>query len=532
MRAKWMLLTKLQLTGLLGINRARKSQDPRARRKAAGGLAAFIVVGIVLLLYVALFAIGMCAAGLTKQVPAVAVALASAITFFFSLMQGCSVLFAVKDYDMLMSLPVSKRTVVASRMLCSYLINLLFCAGVMVPVAVIFFIFDGFSFVNLLVILAAAACTPLLPVVVATALSTLITAATAGFRFKNLLQSIVGILFIVLIMIGSFSFSFSMNTDPAAGVTVIADVLTKYVYPPALLVNMTIAGEAFWGIFAFIGISLAAGGAFVAAVSPFYTKINSALFNHGARVGYKKSDVKRTSAFGALCKREWKRLFSSSAYLLNGVSGTVLLILAGIALLFVDVRTVMDALLAEAATEAPEVAEALQNCLPYMATGLAVLFIGMSCPSASALSMEGKSRGILFSMPVSARTIFFAKALPTFVLNLAGGAFVSVVFCAKIGAAWDGWLALLGTCLVFSAFTAIGGIWLNYKNPKYEWTTEQEVVKNSMPVWLAVLGSFVLGFAVLFLSVFGWYAVAAFNAVCIVLCAAMIAYFGKVRLYV
>ena len=161
-----------------------------------------------------------------------------------------------------------------------------------------------------------------------------------------------------------------------------------------------------------------------------------------------------------------------------------------------------------------------------------MLFIGMSCPSASALSMEGKSRGILFSMPVSARTIFFAKALPTFALNFAGGVFVSIVFCAKIGAAWDGWLALLGTCLVFSAFTAIGGIWLNYKNPKYEWTTEQEVVKNSMPVLLAVLGSFVLGFALLFLSAFGWYAVAALNAVCIVLCAAMVAYFGKVRLYV
>ena len=527
-----MLLTKLQLTGLLGINRARHSTDPRTRRKAAGGIAAFVIVGALLLLYIAVFALGLCSMGLTKQAPGTAIALASVITFFFSLLQGHSVLFAVKDYDMLLSLPVSKASVVGSRMLCAYLVNLLFCVGVMLPVSVIFFIFDGFSAANLAVILAATLCAPLLPVVVATALSTLITAATAGFRFKNLLQSIVGILFIVLIMIGSFSFSFSMNTDPAAGVTVIADVLTKYIYPPALLVNMTVTGEALWGIFAFIGISLAAGGAFVAAVSPFYSKINSALFNHGARVGYKKGDVKRASAFAALCKREWKRLFSSSAYLLNGVSGTVLLILAGIALLFVDVRTVIDALLAEAATEAPEVAEVLQRCLPYMAAGLAVLFIGMSCPSASALSMEGKSRGILFSMPVSARTIFFAKALPTFALNFAGGAFVSVVFCAKIGAAWDGWLALLGTCLVFSAFTAIGGIWLNYKNPKYEWTTEQEVVKNSMPVLLAVLGSFVLGFAVMFLSVFGWYAVAAFDAVCIVLCAAMIAYFGKVRLYV
>ncbi len=532
MRAKWMLLTKLQLTGLLGINRARHSTDPRTRRKAAGGIAAFVIVGALLLLYIAVFALGLCSMGLTKQAPGTAIALASAITFFFSLMQGCSVLFAVKDYDMLMSLPVSKRTVVASRMLCSYLVNLLFCAGVMVPVAVIFFIFDGFSFLNLLVILAAAVCAPLLPVVVATALSTLITAATAGFRFKNLLQSIFGILFIALIMIASFSFSFSMNTDPAAGMAAIADLFAKYVYPPAALIHATVAGGAVWGIFAFAGISLAAAALFIAVVSPFYSKINSALCSHGARVGYKKGDVKRASAFAALCKREWKRLFSSSAYLLNGVSGTVLLILAGIALLFVDVRTVMDALLAEASTEAPEVAEVLQNCLPYMAAGLAVLFIGMSCPSASALSMEGKSRGILFSMPVSARTIFFAKALPTFVLNFAGGTFVSVVFCAKIGAAWDGWLALLGTCLVFSAFTALGGIWLNHKNPKYEWTTEQEVVKNSMPVYLAVLGSFVLGFAVIFLSVFGWYAVAAFDAVCIVLCVAIIAYFGKVRLYV
>ena len=224
-----MLLTKLQLTGLLGINRARHSTDPRTRRKAAGGIAAFVIVGALLLLYIAVFALGLCSMGLTKQAPGTAIALASVITFFFSLLQGHSVLFAVKDYDMLLSLPVSKASVVGSRMLCAYLVNLLFCVGVMLPVSVIFFIFDGFSAANLAVILAATLCAPLLPVVVATALSTLITAATARLRFKNLLQSIVGILFIVLIMIGSFSFSFSMNTDPAAGVTVIADVLTKYI---------------------------------------------------------------------------------------------------------------------------------------------------------------------------------------------------------------------------------------------------------------------------------------------------------------
>lgn len=527
-----MLLTKIQLMGLTGINRTRKTDDPRAKRKAAGGIVAFVIIGVLLLFYVALFALGMCFMDLTKQVPAAAIALTAVITFFFSLMQGCSVLFAVKDYDTVMSMPVSKRAVVGSRMLCSYLINLLFCVGVMLPVSVIFFIFDGFSVANLAWIVIATLCAPLLPVVVATALSTLITALTAGFRFKNLLQSVLGIALIALIMIGSFSLSFSMNSDPTAGLTAITDVLLRYVYPPAQLVYMTMAGRAIWGIFAFIGISLAAGAAFVAVVAPFYTKINSALLSHGARVAYKKGDVKTSSAFAALCRKEWKRLFSSSSYLMNGVSGTVLLLIAGIALLFVDIRSFIDLLIAESETEAPALLTVFRQYLPYMASGLLVLFIGMSCPSASALSLEGKSRGQLFAMPVSARTIFLAKCVPTFTVNAIGGLFVSVIFCLKLGAAIDGWIAMIGTTIVFSAFTALAGIYLNYKFPKYDWTTENMVVKNSVPVMILVLGNMVLGFAVLGLSFLGWYALAALNAICIVLCAVLFAHFGKLRLYV
>ena len=41
MRAKWMLLAKIQLMGLLGLNRARKTDDARVRRKAVGGAVAF-----------------------------------------------------------------------------------------------------------------------------------------------------------------------------------------------------------------------------------------------------------------------------------------------------------------------------------------------------------------------------------------------------------------------------------------------------------------------------------------------------------
>lgn len=66
-------------------------------------------------------------------IPALSFALASAITLIFSLIRGPHMLFAMKDYDMLMSMPVKKSDIVASRLITSYLVNLVFCAVVMIP---------------------------------------------------------------------------------------------------------------------------------------------------------------------------------------------------------------------------------------------------------------------------------------------------------------------------------------------------------------------------------------------------------------
>ena len=52
------------------------------------------IVSLILLAYITLFAIVLCGLGLTEAVPATAIALAAVITFFFSLLQGSSMLFS------------------------------------------------------------------------------------------------------------------------------------------------------------------------------------------------------------------------------------------------------------------------------------------------------------------------------------------------------------------------------------------------------------------------------------------------------
>lgn len=524
MRAKWPILFRVQWMGLTGLNKARRSGDAREKRRAAGGIVAVVLVGAMFVFYAAMLAVAFCRQGLGSLLPALTVALSSVIIFAFTLLRGSSMLFAVQDYDIVMSLPVSRRDIVTARLLCSYLLNLLFALVIAVPVMIVYFAMEGFSFGVLGTIALAVAAAPLLPLAAAVAVGTAVSALTARLRYKNLLQTLLGVAVFVAVMVASFSFSFSAEPGAGADMNALYRMLVGKIYPPALLVGMTLAEGAAWGVFAFAGISLAAAAVLVWVVAAFYTKISTALLSRAAGTAYRAKDVRAGSAFRALVRREFKRLFSSSGVLLNGVTGALLLLLAAVALLFVDLHTLFEI--------PPEGTGVLGDAVAYMGAGILIMLAGMSSPAASALSLEGRARGILFSMPVSARQILLAKAVPTVIIDATAGLAFAAVLCAKIGAGAPGWAVLLATALLFPLLVGLGGCFLNFKFPKYDWTVETQAVKNSIPVLIAVFGALVLGTAALILAFFiGPWAAIAVDALSLALSAAIVVYFGRVRLY-
>ncbi len=523
MKNKWLPMTKIQLMGLFGINKAKNSADPAIKRKTAGGLAALAIVGAVMIFYIVLIAVSFCKQGIGQHLPALTIALTSLITLLFSLLYGCSSLFAMKDYDLVMSMPVTKRDILISRLLCSYIANLAFALGVTLPCLVVLFAMDGFSAAVLAVTLVGAVFAPLVPMAIATLISALLTALTAGFKYKNLLQSLLGIIVFAGAMVASFSISFSANAEQQIDMNAMFRLLVMNIYPPALLIEMTLDG-AIWAIFVFIGASALIAALFILILSLGYRKIHDALTAKSAGSKYNAEKIRASSAFAALVRREFKRLFTCSAYLLNSLSGTLLLLVAGIALLFVDVPSA----LAQMQLLTDQTAR-----LVYAGFGILIFCAGMSCPSASALSLEGSSRGQLFVLPLSARKILAAKAMPGFLINTAAGWFTSVIFAVKIGAGPLGWITLLVSVPLFCAFSALFGSFLNVKFPKYDWTNEIQAVKQSIPVMIAVFGSMVLGFAVILLGLFlGFWIVLAADILCIVCSAAFWLHFKRVKLFV
>ena len=129
MKSKWLLLTKIQLMGMLDFNKSRYAKDAKLTRRTAGSFAIIAIIALVICVYSVIISIGFCEQGIGAHLPAFLIAVTSLVTLMFSLMQGCSPLFAMKDYDHVMTLPVKKSEILASRLVCIYLSNLCIACG-------------------------------------------------------------------------------------------------------------------------------------------------------------------------------------------------------------------------------------------------------------------------------------------------------------------------------------------------------------------------------------------------------------------
>lgn len=522
MKAKWAILTKIQLTGFFGINKLRHTDDDKAKKRAAGAVIALCAVGV--LFYIVAISVAFVRQGVTDSLPPFMTAVASVLIFAFSLVRGCSLLFAAKDYDAVMCLPVSKRAVIVSRLIGSYLVNLIFAVAVMLPSSAVYFWATGFSLSDFAVIFFAMLFAPLLPLAVATGIGTLITAVTAKFKSKALLQTLLAVLFLVAVFAVSFAVSFNIDEN-AADMNAVASLMTGKIYPPALLIGMALKGVA-WALPVYIAASAAAAALLIVLTAPFYAAINARLSAKHTGGIFKTKQLRRTPVFSALLKKEFRRLISSAAYAVNSLSGTILLLLAAVAFLIFDPLR----LLSEAAGGALPVSD-----LVYPCGAICLLFAGMTFPSASALSLEGKSHWIMCSLPLPASAVLLSKALPGFLFCAPVSLFFSAVACCQAGADAAAWVCVLLAPVAFCAFVSMFGVWLNYKFPKYDWTNETAAVKNNIPSLILALGGLVPEIAIVtasfFLGKYGFilfFSVAALSAAG---CAVLWAKFKKARLF-
>lgn len=478
------ILTKLELCNLYGVNVFRFSKDKKAKKKTIGFLALWIALLVMVICYVGGFSYGLIFLGLEETVPAYLITLSGLMIFMFGMLKAGSVIFRREGYDILSALPVSTGAVAISRILKMYVEDLLLTLLVLLPGLAVYTwnIRPGAGFYP--AALLGIWSIPLIPMAASILAGTLITGIASRMRHKSLIAAGLSILSVLGILCGTSRLSAmegSMDPEMLQNLSAFVMEMLESVYPPAVWLGSAVVRADISGVLLCAFLSLAVFAA-VAAVTVFsFRKISQSLYGSFAKHNYQMGRLRADSLSGALCKREFRRYFSSSVYVTNTILGPIMgCVLAGAVLL-----SGVDFL-----KEFLPLPVDLEGMLPLVTAGM----FCMMPATAVSVSMEGKNWWIVKSLPLSVKNILDAKILMNLLLELPFYVLAELFLIAALRpSAWDLlWLVLVPAVMIL--FSSVYGITINLYFPVMEWENEVRIVKQSASAAIGGLGGLILAF--------------------------------------
>lgn len=478
MKNKYLLLLKMQLYNFLNINRLRYSDNKKEiRRISIIGISWLFVIGLMIA-YSTVISIGLAKAGAVDTLPIISTLVCSIITLILTFLKSSGVFFGLKDYDMIMSLPVKNTDIVLSRLTMVYLTSLLTSVIVVLPSIVIFGINAENGIHGSVIFLLSMFVLPIIPIIISLTLGTVITALSSYSKHKNIFSLILSTL-VVLLVVAVSTQAQNMNSNELLNIGLIISDVTNNIYPPATIISKAVKYQNWVSFIEFAGISVCISMIFTVVISCFYKTLNSITFSSSA-TKYEDKSLKISSPFKAMYKREFYRYFSCTIYALNSTIGILLLFIASILLLFISPEML------EKQSGIIGLNQILREILPLVIA----IFVTMTSTASASLSLEGKSRWIMCSIPVRTIDIFNAKIAVNLTVIFPFMMISAILLCIAMK------LSLIQTVLSFvipttyALFISVLGMYMNMKFPKYDWTSEYYAIKGGS---ISVLSSMGIG---------------------------------------
>jgi len=477
MKNKSFVLLRTLLLASSSWNKARCSGDKKQRRKAVGNIIGLWVLYLMVMGYSVLSCVGYGYLGMVEIIPVLSALTVSLIAFIFTLLKTNGYLFNFKEYDMLMSLPFTPKTVAGVKFAYMYLKTLPWLMSVSLATLLGYGIYARPVLWVYPVWVVLAAVLPVIPMLAAAFLGYLIAKISAGFRKTNLVQTVL--LFAVVLFCFGLRFILPEILGSGAGEAALEDLgaaLTAAtgVYLPAKWFAGAVTELRLKDTLLLLFTSALLFEAVFLPVGRSYRRINSALAAHAGVKAVKVEDGRRRSVVNAIAFKEMRRMLGSTAYMVNIGMGEVLSVLLGVTVLAVG----MDKVIGIVTQGAPVTAEMLYPAIPL----LVYFFIGMVPSTAVSPSLEGKNYWILQSMPVDKKQVYRGKMLFNLYLTVPCSLFATVCFCISAGVPFTNALLYCAESLALCAFSTAWGCVCGLRFMKLDWENETEVVKQGTAV--------------------------------------------------
>lgn len=435
------------------------------------GLGIYIFVGVVFAM--SIFIMLGEAMGMLKQVGlpsefifVMTYMLIAGAIFSTDVVKSAGMIFNVKDFQLLASLPISSGKIILSKVVNLLLFNYLFVLIGMIPAFIVYTGANGFNLEMLLLVIVATIATPFIPMAFAIGLGYIFYKISSKFKYKEIALTVVTLVGLVLFLGVVYSAQMWLP-QVLENATYLIDIISKVYLPIQFLGTMMMEKSwinALWFLLSSVGVF----AVFMFIIRNTFFKMNSKFIVFGKSTETTMKDGVQQSKVMSLFKTELAKYFSKGIVVLNTAVGGIIYI----------VFIVLSAL---------EVLPMDSNMIIVMSC----FMFAISPTTATSISLEGKAFSMKKALPISSKDIIKSKLLLNIAVNLPFaviGTILNIVLGAQMGAAFIGFAAI--TCSLI--FASIFGLLADMKFYNFEWNSEAEVVKRGKSVMVTMMPSMVL----------------------------------------
>lgn len=407
-------------------------------------------------------------------------AISSVLLIFTNYKKINDLFFKNTDYDLLESMPIKRHYIILSKMVELYISALITTLAFMVPSYIVYIsnvdvdvTFHILYYVTLFFV-------PCIPVVIATIIGYLMSYISTFFKRKDLVQLITGIgVFFIAFYIGKNSFKIDASQMGNFG-KMILSFFNNY-YPVTIFYKNIVIDNEMLSLVWYLIINIVSFIVITTVITKTYTFINSKLHQVSSSKNKKIKELKSSSKTFALLKKDFKKLISSSNYLLNTCVGVIVLALC------------IVGLLTSSKIGFTVASELTGNDGKTIFSYCMLMFTGYIYPTAVSTSLEGKNFYILRVLPINFKNIIREKNLFHLILGMPAALATILVIIFKTHMKIEYAIPLFILYVIVTLFHANFHLLLDMLFLNISWENEIKVVKRSIQSILSLVVAIFLG---------------------------------------
>ena len=492
-----LLLLKTLLKSTSQWNIYKHCKDKKKKGRIVGNSIGIGILFLLLMAYCIGTAIGYGMLGLASLIPETCAVTIAILAFFLTMFKTNGYLFNFKEYDMLMSLPFEPKTVAGCKFLYMYVKSLLWYVSISVAMMIGYGYYERPSIIVYPIWLILSLLLPVIPMLIASFLGYLIARISAGFKKRNIIQTILILAFTILCMSSRFIIDSVIREGKVEqtleSVSQTMENASK-IYLPAGWFSGAVKDLGISDMLLLIAATVLLFEVIFILVGRSYRQINSKLKSHAASKQFKMTSQKVRSVQGTIAYKEFRRMTGSANYLVNCGLGELLCLIFGIVALFLD----FDRIIGSVTQGAPVTKEMLYPAIPL----IVYFFIGMVATTAITPSLEGKNYWIVQSLPITKKTLYQGKMLFNLYLTIPFSVFSTICLCisSRMPLITAILSILLSICLC--AFSTAWGCVCGIKHIRLDWENEMEIIKQSSAVAIYMFPNMFINMGLIVFTVF------------------------------